>query len=50
MKAIILCVLFGAVCYFLAKEKNRDTTVAAIIGGLFGIFALIYYLVVDKKP
>jgi hypothetical protein len=49
MTAIIIWILFGAVCYFLAKEKNRDTTVAAIMGCLFGVFALIYYLVVDKK-
>lgn len=50
MEMLICWLLFGAVCYFIAKEKNRDTTVAAIMGCLFGIFALIYYIVVDKKP
>lgn len=49
MEMIIIWLLFGVVCYALAKEKNRNTVVAAIMGALFGIFALIYYLVVDKQ-
>lgn len=49
MEFIICWLLFGGVCYLLAKEKNRNTAVAAIMGCLFGIFALIYYIVVDKQ-
>ena len=50
MEFIICWLLFGAVCYLLAKNKNRNEWVAALMGALFGIFALIYYAVVDKVP
>lgn len=37
-------------CYFLAKKQGRDTTIAAVVGFLLGIFALIGYLIAgDKK-
>lgn len=36
-------------CYYLAKDKNRNTTTAAICGLLFGVFAVIYYLCVGRK-
>lgn len=49
MEFIIIWILFGAACYALAKDKNRNAGLAAVMGCLFGIFALIYYLVVDKK-
>lgn len=49
MEIIIIWVLFGGVCYLLAKEKNRNEWLAAFMGVLFGIFALIYYIAVDTK-
>ena len=36
-------------CYCLAKDKNRNTTTAAICGLLFSVFAVIYYLYVVRK-
>ena len=50
MEFILIWLLFGAVCYLLAKNKNRNEWVAAIMGALFGVFALIYYAVVSKLP
>ena len=36
-------------CYCLAKDKNRNTTTAAICGLLLSVFAVIYYLYVVRK-
>lgn len=49
MEFIIFWLLFGGCCYAIAKSKNRNEWVALTCGILFGIFALIYYIVVDKK-
>ena len=49
MEYIIFWALFGGCCYAIAKNKNRNEWVALTCGILFGIFALIYYIVVDKK-
>ncbi|MBR6517553.1 MAG: hypothetical protein IKT40_12040 [Bacilli bacterium] len=49
MEFIICWLLFGGICYLLAKEKGLNTTTAAVCGCLFGVFALIYYIAVGKK-
>lgn len=50
MEMIICWILFGAVCYLIAKNKNRNEWLAAAMGALFGVFALIYYIAVSKLP
>lgn len=47
--SLIILVGCAVACYCLAKDKNRNTTTAAICGLLFGIFAVIYYLCVGRK-
>lgn len=37
--------LLGAVVSFIAKEKNRNAGLWAVIGLLFGIFALLVIVV-----
>ena len=37
-------VIFGLVCYKLAENKGRDKNMGFLVGFLFGIFALLYYL------
>jgi steroid 5-alpha reductase family enzyme len=49
MEILIIWALFGVACYAIAKNKNRNEWVGALCGVLFGIFALVYYLIVDKK-
>lgn len=49
MELIIVWVLFGGICYLLAKEKNRNEWLAAFMGVLFGIFAVAYYIIVDTN-
>ena len=50
MEYFIIWLIFAFACYMLAKKKNRNEWLAAFMGLLFGIFPLIYYLVVDKVP
>ena len=46
---IILWIIFALVCYKLAKDKGRDRFWAVIMGLLFGIFAVLYYVIAEKK-
>lgn len=46
---VIIWLLCGVVCYLIAKNKNRNEWLGALLGCLFGIFAIIGYLVVSKK-
>ena len=50
MEFLIFWLIFAFACFMLAKKKNRNEWLAAFMGFVFGIFALIYYLVVDKVP
>ena len=46
---LIIWLLCGFVCYMIAQKKNRNEWLAALLGCLFGIFAIIGYLIVSKK-
>ena len=37
----LIWLLFGVACYVLAKEKGKNPILWAVLGALFGIFALI---------
>ena len=45
---MILWLIFGAVCYLLAKKKGRNKIIGFFAGILFGFFALIYYLIIGE--
>ena len=45
----LVCILWGYICFKMAEKRNRDTTLAAIIGALFGIFAVIGYWIAGDK-
>lgn len=45
----LVCILWGYICFKMAEKRNRDTTLAAIIGALFGIFAVIGYAIAGYK-
>lgn len=48
--SLILWVLCGWGCYKLAEKQGRDTTTGAVLGVLFGLFAVLGYLIAgDKK-
>ena len=42
---ILMCILWGYICYKMAEKRHRDTTFATILGALFGIFAVIGYAI-----
>jgi len=48
MIIVILWLIFGAICYLLAEKKGRDKRIGFLAGILFGVFALIYYLLVSE--
>ena len=42
--------LWGYICYHMAEKRGRDTTIAAVLGACFGLFAVIGYAIAgDKK-
>lgn len=41
--------LCGFGCYKLAENQGRDTTLAAVLGVLFGVFAVIGYAIAGPK-
>lgn len=47
--SFIIWVLCAFCCYKLAENQGRDTTTAAILGVLFGLFAILGYLIAGKK-
>ena len=48
--SILFAVLWGYICYRMAEKRRRDVTLGAILGALFGIFAVIGYAIAgDKK-
>lgn len=46
---ILMSILWGYICYRMAEKRNRDTFIAAILGALFGIFAVIGYAIAGNK-
>jgi hypothetical protein len=46
---IIGCwILWPILCYNIAKDKGRDTNLAILGGIVFGLFSVIYYVVISK--
>ena len=46
---IIIWLLCGFVCYMIAQKNGRNEWLGALLGSLFGIFAIIGYLIAGKK-
>lgn len=46
---LIIWAACGFGCYKLAESKNRNAPLAACLGVLFGLFALIVYACLNKK-
>ena len=48
---ILIDILWGYICYRMAEDRGRDTTLAAVLGALFGLLAVIGYAIAgDKNP
>ena len=49
--SLLVAILWGYICYKMAENRGRDAFLAAILGGLFGVFAVIgYWIAGDKTP
>lgn len=46
---ILFCILWAYVCYKMAETRHRDTTLAAILGAIFGLFAVLGYAIAGDK-
>lgn len=44
--AIWIACIIG--CHEIAQNNNRNTTIAVIMGVLFGLFAVIVYAIIGK--
>lgn len=46
---LLVAILWGYICYRMAEKRGRDTFLAAVLGALFGIFAVIGYAIAGDK-
>ena len=46
---LVVCLGCAFWCYSLATKNGRNNIIAAILGLLFGIFAVIGYYIAGKK-
>jgi len=46
---LLVAILWGYICYKMAEKRGRDTFLAAVLGALFGIFAVIGYAIAGDK-
>lgn len=49
LTTLILSSICAVGCYKLAEDKNRNTTMAAVLGFIFNIFSVIGYAVLKNK-
>lgn len=49
MFTLLFAILWGYICYRMAEKRGRDTFLAAILGTLFGVFAVIAYAIAGDK-
>ena len=45
----LVALLWGYICYKMARKRGRDEQLAAILGALFGLFAVIGYWIAGYK-
>lgn len=46
---IVIWCLCGWACYSMAERQGRDKTLGAVLGVIFGIFAIIGYAIAGPK-
>ena len=49
ISTLLIAILWGYICYRMAEKRGRDTFLAAILGAIFGIFAVIGYAIAGDK-
>jgi hypothetical protein len=46
---ILLSILWGYICYGLAEQRGRDCILAFLLGMIFGVFAILWYIIIGEK-
>lgn len=46
---LLVSSFFAYICSRIAKAQNRDPLIAAVMGFIFGLIAVIIYLIAGKK-
>ena len=46
---LLVAALWSYICYRMAEKRNRDTTLGAILGAIFGLFAVLGYAIAGDK-
>lgn len=46
--SLIVWALCALACYKIAEKNHRDTTIAAIMGFIFGILAIVVYALIGE--
>ena len=46
---LLVTALWSYICYKMAEKRNRDVIIGAILGALFGVFAVIGYAIAGNK-
>ena len=47
--SFLICLFFGWACYKLASKQGRNEIIGAVLGVLFGVFAVIGYWIAGDK-
>lgn len=47
--SLLVWLLCGWGCYKIAENNGRNKTLAAVLGVLFGLFAVLGYVIAGKK-
>ena len=47
--SLLVTILWGYICYKMAEKRYRDPIIGALLGALFGIFAVIGYAIAGNK-
>ena len=48
ISSLIWCAIRAGLCYKIAENNNRNPITATALGVLFGVFAVIGYLIAGK--
>ena len=49
ISSLLFLILLCYICYRMAEKRGRDTFLAAVLGALFGVFAVIGYAIAGDK-
>ena len=47
--SLLVAFMWGYICYRMAEKRGRDAGLGAILGALFGLFAVIGYAIAGDK-